>query len=165
MAAKKRKNILMSISEDDTDILEWLDKQRNTNLSLRKSIRMCIEFYGNTDISELPTSRRRGRPKKTKVQYQQNNTSRDMEQKAQQMNNKFQESVSIQHHPIQNIKKEDENGMYLNTDFSGPFAHNEITNDDQLSKAQSGSTYVNEQSENRKNMNLEMMKMFNGGKI
>ena len=52
----KRKKILLSIAPEEKSIIEWLDNQKNKNLSIRKLIKNCIEVYGTIDISELPVN-------------------------------------------------------------------------------------------------------------
>jgi len=52
----ERKKILLSIAPEEKSIIEWLDNQKNKNLSIRKLIKNCIEVYGTIDISELPVN-------------------------------------------------------------------------------------------------------------
>lgn len=52
----ERKKILLSIAPEEKSIIEWLDNQKNKNLSIRKLIKNCIDVYGTIDISELPVN-------------------------------------------------------------------------------------------------------------
>ena len=187
--AKDAKKIILNVPAHEVEIIEWLNNQSNMNQSIRKLIRDCIQVYGTCDLNELPIivehlrakrhdtpKRRPGRPRKVdihpptteaykepKKQFIEQQTFRTKTQTtSQQDETVFQEQLAELTEELQVATKtpDVQYGTEINTDFSGSFAHNEVTNNNQPTQAQSDNN--NSSSGVANSLKNNLMDMFNG---